>query len=165
MKRVASIIIIVIIASTVLLCAAPLQAAQGSARAPAMDIKEYYERASKTVDEGLPDGLRVAAWDHPGARNRSIPVIVSPCLRYDSGEFGRLFFTSPYSKRLREIFAEGGVNADKVASLLKVHGARSREVVSVFDEGYMIITDPDEKRNYIFPVPKGLGQKLFGLSE
>ncbi len=132
---------------------------------PGMDIGEYYDRATPITDDFLPHGLRVAKWVSAGRVGSAPPLITSRCLRYGPGEFSHLFLNSPSSRRMREVFAENGVNVDKLTNLLRAHSVRGPETVAIFDEGYLVLTDGCEKANYIVPIRKGVGRQLFPLTE
>ena len=130
----------------------------------ALNIVEYYVKASPVNSPALPDGLRVSRWGISGHRGKAPPVITSQCLRFAPGEFSRLFLRSPYARRLRELFVEQGADAGKITNLLIAHSAGGNEVVSIFDEGYMILFDEDQKTAYIFPIGTGMGEKVFSLT-
>lgn len=129
-----------------------------------LSIEEYYKKASAVNAPELPDGLRVSRRGVPGSRQKAPPVITSQCLRFAPGEFSRLFLRSPYSRRLRELFVEAGIDAGKMTNLLIAHSAGGKEIVSIFDEGYMILFDRDESTAYTFPINKGMGEKVFSLT-
>jgi len=91
-------------------------------------------------------------------------MIGSRCLHFAPGEFSRLLLRSPHARRLRELFVERGVDADKMMNLLLAHGAATRDIVTVFDEGYMVLFDEDESAAYIFPIGSDMGVKIFNLT-
>jgi hypothetical protein len=135
----------------------------GGAGTQPIDAGLYYEKAQPLDDPGLPEGLRIVRWGEP-AQPAAAPVITSPCLRYDPGEFMRMFFNPPHAKRVREIFAEAGVDADKVSNLLGRKTLRDNGIVTIFDEGYMMLVDRNGKTTYIFPIGKNMAGMLFRLS-
>ena len=127
-------------------------------------VAEFYEKASPVNDPGLPDGLRVSRWA-PFHRHKKVPpVITSQCLRFSPGEFSRLFFHSPHARRLRELFVEQGTDAGKLSRLVAAHSHGRKEIVTIFDEGYMIIFDDNEPAAFIFPVGANMGEKVFLLT-
>ena len=56
-----------------------------------------------------------------------------------------------------------GIHSGKITNLLTAHGAGGNEIISIFDEGYLILFDHDEKTSYIFPIGKHMGEKVFSL--
>ena len=58
---------------------------------------------------------------------------------------------------------EQGTDVGKITNLLTTHGAGGNEIISIFDEGYVILFDHDEKTAYIFPIGKDMGEKVFSL--
>lgn len=91
-------------------------------------------------------------------------MISSQCLHFAPGEFSRLLLRSPHARRLRELFVEHGVDADKMMNLLLAHGAATRDIASIFDEGYMILFDEEDSAAYIFPIGRNMGEKIFNLT-
>ena len=147
---------------------AVFHAAAGSkkplSRTSALTVAEYYEKASPVNIAGLPDRLRVSHRGLPGGRVKAPPIIASQCLHFAPGEFSHLFLRSPYARRLRELFVEDGVDAGKMTNLLIAHGSGEGDVVTIFDEGFMILFDEAESAAYIFPIGGNMGAKVFNLT-
>lgn len=127
-------------------------------------IAAYYHKSKKAEDPALPDGLRVVRWGASTGQGEGVPVIASECLRFDSREFARIFFQPPLARRVRELFVEGGTDVGKLSNLIKAHNRTGKEVVCIFDEGYIIFIDPGAQSTYTLPIAPGMGKTLLQLT-
>jgi hypothetical protein len=147
------------------LCGMALMGTVTAADIQSVTVTRYYEKASEVNDPALPEGLKVTRWGDESGFRGGPPMITTECLRFGAGEFSRALLNPPHGRRIGELFVEAGVDLSKLTNLVRKHSAQGNEIVSVFDEGYLMLFDPNEKANYIFPIGKGMGQKLFNLGQ
>jgi len=124
-----------------------------------MHVTDYFQESVPVNESNMPKGLRVHKYDYNLKEIKTTADTLPEA--YKNGTFTGYFFDKKYHKGFMKIFSEEGYDPKKIKRFFKRH--RKEKRVSLYRDGYLLLSDDKEENIYILPLSRKAIKKIVNL--